>query len=110
MQGHSATLAALGAGILWYGWYGFNSGSTKALLGINYIVAGRIAVITTLCAASGGTFVMIFNRIETGKYEMIMLLNGILSGLVASTAGCAVVQPWAAIPIGGILIRFRLYH
>jgi len=100
IPGHSSVLSALGAFLLWYGWYGFNTGSTKGLSGMKLQIAGRVAVNTTLAACSAGCTTLGFMRITTKKYDIVFLLNGILAGLVTSTSPCAVVEPYACIVIG----------
>ena len=98
IPGHNLVLAALGVFILWFGWYGFNPGSTLAQVdGIAYI-----AVTTTLAAAAGGTVALIVSWLHAGKPDLTMALNGVLAGLVGITAPCASVEPWAAVVIGGI--------
>ncbi len=99
IPGHSITLAALGVFILWFGWFGFNPGSTTS--GMNGSIA-TIAVTTNLAAAAGAILAMIVAWIRFGKPDTSMALNGALAGLVAITAPCAVVSPLAAIAIGAI--------
>nr|WP_206812338.1 ammonium transporter [Paradesulfitobacterium ferrireducens] len=104
IPGHSLTLGALGVFILWFGWFGFNPGST--LSGTNPDI-GRIAVTTNLAAAAGATMTMIFTWIKYKKPDVSLTLNGALAGLVAITAGTAAVSPGGAAIIGlgaGILI------
>ncbi len=98
IPGHNITLAALGVFILWFGWFGFNSGSTTA--GVPEI--GRIAVTTNLAAAAGATVSMIVSWMFGKKPDVSMTLNGALAGLVAITAGCFSVSGWSAIVIGAI--------
>jgi Amt family ammonium transporter len=103
IQGHSITLAALGVFILWFGWFGFNPGSTLAFAEN----IGHIAVTTNLAAASGAVAAMIVIWLINKKPDVSMTLNGALAGLVAITAPCAVVSPISAIIIGliaGILV------
>ncbi len=95
--GHNMPLAALGVFILWFGWYGFNAGST--LSGTDLII-GRVAVTTTLAAAAGAIGAMFTSWIWFGKPEPSMSMNGALAGLVGITAGCAVVTPLGSIIIG----------
>lgn len=98
----------LGTFILWFGWYGFNAGSTLTIgSGLNSgHTAALAAVNTTLSAAMGGinalfTTLFIEERLTgEAKFDLQKLMNGALSGLVSITAGCAVVEPWAAIVIG----------
>ncbi|GAB4517123.1 MAG: ammonium transporter [Anaerolineae bacterium] len=102
---HNLSFATLGAMILWFGWYGFNPGSTLGM-GNPGLVA-LIAVNTTMAAAAGTMAAMFFVFIRTGKWDLSFTLNGSLAGLVGITAGCASVAPWAAVVIGitgGILV------
>ncbi|WAM35813.1 ammonium transporter [Caldicellulosiruptor acetigenus] len=99
IPGHSITLAALGTFILWFGWFGFNPGST--LSGMNEKI-GDIAVNTNLAAAMGANLAMIYTWLKYKKPDVSMTLNGALAGLVAITAGCASVNPWGAAIIGGL--------
>lgn len=96
---HNLPLAALGAFILWFGWFGFNPGST--LSGLNLNIA-RIAVTTNLAAAAGGTMATLFTMFKYGKPDASMVINGSLAGLVAITAGTAFVSPVSAVIIGAI--------
>jgi len=101
MPGHNAALVVLGTFILWVGWYGFNPGSMLAVFGsVNSEVVARAAVTTTLAAASGGCTAMVINYALYHVWDLIAVCNGLLAGLVAITAGCAVVEPWAAIIAG----------
>ena len=98
-------IASLGTFILWVGWYGFNVGSTLGASDPNQL--GLVAVNTTLAAAAGALGAMFFKHYRTQGWNMSFILNGSLAGLVAITAGCAVVTPIAAIVIGalaGILV------
>lgn len=100
IPGHSIPLASLGVFILWFGWFGFNSGST---LGVgNGDLIGRVAINTNLAAAGGAISAMIAIWWISGKPDLSMIMNGALAGLVAVTAPCAFVAPWAAIIIGAI--------
>ncbi len=98
IMGHNIPLASLGVFILWFGWFGFNPGSTTTGDGS----IGRIAVTTNLAAAMGAITAMITAWIVVKKPDGSMSLNGALAGLVAITAGCATVTPMGAIAIGGI--------
>ncbi|MCK5114681.1 MAG: ammonium transporter, partial [Phycisphaerae bacterium] len=100
IAGHSIPLAALGVFILWFGWFGFNAGSTLSVGDGNLI--GLVAINTNLAAATGAITAMVVVWIRYGKPDLSMTMNGALAGLVAITAGCAFVDPWAAIVIGGI--------
>ncbi len=104
IPGHSVTLGALGVFILWFGWFGFNPGST--LSGTTPSI-GLIAVNTNLSAAAGAIMAMLVCWLKYGKPDVSLTLNGALAGLVAVTAGCAAVSPVGAMIIGlfaGILV------
>ena len=100
MGGHSIPLAALGVFILWFGWFGFNPGST---LGVgNGDLIALIAANTNLAAAAGGLAAMVTVWFVVGKPDLSMAMNGALAGLVAVTAPCAFIDPWAALVIGAV--------
>ncbi len=99
IPGHNIPLAALGVFILWFGWFGFNPGSTTA--GTNLSIA-TIAVTTNLSAAAGAITAMITVWFKHGKPDTSMTLNGALAGLVAITAPCASVSPTSAVIIGAL--------
>lgn len=106
IPGHNLTLAAVGAFILWFGWFGFNPGSTLAAVG-KWELIGTVATNTFLASAMGGISTMIYTQIRHKKVDITMVINGILAGLVAVTAGCNVVSHEAALIIGliaGILV------
>ena len=101
---HNLPLAALGAFILWFGWFGFNPGSSLSGLDLNI---ARIVVTTNLAAAAGGTVATLFTMKRYGKPDPSMAINGALAGLVAITAGTAYVSPISALvicAIAGILV------
>ncbi|MDP8264482.1 MAG: ammonium transporter [Candidatus Aceula lacicola] len=100
IAGHNIPLAALGVFILWFGWFGFNPGSTLGV-GDGSLIA-RIAINTNLAAAAGGIVAMLVVWRMFGKPDLSMAMNGALAGLVAVTAPCAFIDPWAAIVIGGV--------
>lgn len=103
MAGHSIPLAALGVFILWFGWFGFNPGSSLGIAGAGQALeVASVAINTNLAAASGGVAAMIMVWILFGKPDLSMAMNGALAGLVSITAPCASVEPWAAITIGFI--------
>jgi len=92
-------LAAMGTFILWFGWYGFNVGSTLEATDPNAL--GLVAVNTTLAASAGALGAMLFGYFtKGGKWDLGYILNGSLAGLVGITAGCAFVSPVASIIIG----------
>lgn len=99
IPGHSLTLAALGTFILWFGWFGFNPGSTFSA---HHLRTAVIAVNTTLAASAASLTALILILMRTGKYDVGMALNGALAGLVAITAPCAWVNATSAVIIGAI--------
>ncbi len=103
IPGHNIGLGALGVFILWFGWYGFNAGSTTAASTDIALIAAN----TTLAAAAGGVGAMITAWIRFKKPDPTLSLNGALAGLVGITAGCANVAPFSTIVIGliaGVLV------
>jgi Amt family ammonium transporter len=98
IMGHNIPLAALGVFILWFGWFGFNPGSTtEATPSIGYI-----AMTTNLSAAAGAIASMSLSWLRGAKPDVSMSLNGVLAGLVAITAGCDCVTPAGALVIGAV--------
>ena len=105
--GHNIPLAALGVFILWFGWFGFNPGSTTAGDGS----IGYIAVTTNLSAAAGAIIAMVVSWLVLKKPDVSMALNGALAGLVSITAPCDAVSPLAAViigAVGGTLVVFAV--
>ena len=100
LAGHNIPLASLGVFVLWFGWFGFNAGSTLGVA--DGAVIGRVAINTNLAAALGGIAAMVTVWKRFGKPDLSMAMNGALAGLVAITAPCAYVEPWAAIVIGAV--------
>ncbi|MFW6243508.1 MAG: ammonium transporter [Desulfovibrionales bacterium] len=103
IPGHNIPLAALGVFILWFGWFGFNPGSTTTA----DASIGAIAMNTSLAASGGTLAALLFSWLRFGKPDMSMTMNGALAGLVGITAPCATVSPAAAIIIGlvaGVLV------
>jgi Amt family ammonium transporter len=96
IPGHNLVLATLGVFVLWFGWFGFNPGSTTAATKD----IALIAVNTNLAAAAGAVSSMLVAWLWLGKPDASMMLNGVLAGLVAITAGCAAVSPVGAVVIG----------
>ncbi len=102
---HSVALQVLGTFILWFGWYGFNPGSTLAVIGAGSVLS-LCAVTTTLSAAAGSVSALVTDTLlgylseGEAEYDLTMAMNGCLGGLVGITAGCSVVEPWAALLIG----------
>ena len=104
IPGHSIALATLGTFVLWFGWFGFNPGSTMAA---DFNAIGRIAVTTNTAAAAGAVAASIVAWIFLGKPDLTMILNGSLAGLVAITAPCAFVSVPSSLWIGliaGVLV------
>jgi ammonium transporter, Amt family len=107
---HNIPIAALGVFILWFGWFGFNPGSTLGV-GDGSVIA-LVAINTNLAAAAGAIAAMITVWFKVGKPDLSMVMNGALAGLVAITAPCAFVSPPAAIligAIGGVLVVFATF-
>lgn len=98
--GHNMTLAALGAVILWFGWYGFNPGSTLSAMDFEGI--GRVATNTTLAACAGALVAVAWVYPRSKKWDVGISINGLLAGLVAITAPCYWVSPTGAIVIGAV--------
>ncbi len=98
--GHDMTIAAVGGVILWFGWYGFNPGSTLSAMDFEGI--GRVAANTTLAAAAAGLVAVFWVYPRSKKWDTGMSVNGFLGGLVAITAPCYWVSPVGAIIIGAI--------
>ncbi|MFM7601812.1 MAG: ammonium transporter [Pseudanabaena sp.] len=102
---HNLGYATIGTMILWFGWYGFNAGSTLTLE--NTGLVGLVVVNTTLAASTGAIAAMLYIYFRFKQWHLFCGLNGSLAGLVAVTAGCAYIMPWAAALIGlvaGVLV------
>ena len=101
IPGHNITLSALGILILWFGWFGFNGGSTLCMEGDDMLtIAGKVFLNTILAAGTSAVSAMITSKVRYKKPDVSMTLNGILAGLVSITAGCDMVTPFAACIIG----------
>jgi Amt family ammonium transporter len=104
LPGHSLALATIGVFVLWFGWFGFNPGSTMAA---DAGAIGRIAVATNTAAAAAAISASIAAWMLLGKPDLSMILNGALAGLVAITAPCAFVSIPSSLIIGliaGVLV------
>ncbi len=101
IPGHNLPLAAVGGFVLWFGWFGFNPGSTLAAVG-NWELIGTVVTNTFLASAAGGISTMVYTYFRYGQIDITMAINGVLAGLVAITAGCNIVDPNSAIIIGAI--------
>src|SRR5580698_5627836 len=100
MPGHDMTIAAIGGVILWFGWYGFNPGSTLSAMDLQG--CGRVATNTTLAACAGGLSALFFMYPRNKIWDCGMTVNGFLAGLVAITCPCYWVSPTGAIILGGV--------
>ncbi|XP_078427762.1 ammonium transporter 1 member 2-like [Wolffia australiana] len=108
-RGHSASLVVLGTLLLWFGWYGFNPGSFLTILKSygpagsihgQWSAVGRTAVTTTLAGCAAALTALFGQRVLVGHWSVSHVCNGLLAGFAAITAGCSVVEPWAAIICG----------
>ena len=108
----------LGTFILWFGWFGFNAGCAIGY-DISFEIRPTVMAVsiinTTLSAATAGITALFTNLIHTERqtgdavFDITCAMNGCLSGLVAVTGGCAVIQPWASISIGFVAGLLYLY-
>jgi ammonium transporter, Amt family len=99
IPGHSIPMAQLGCFILLFGWFGFNAASTFAVTDVQF---ATVAANTAIAGAVGAVVAMYYMMAKTGKPDPGMMVNGMLAGLVAITAPCAFVAPWAAVVIGAV--------
>ena len=99
IPGHNIPMAMLGCFILLFGWFGFNAASTFSSTDIQF---ATVATNTAIAAAVGSVIAMYYITWKTGKPDPGMMVNGMLAGLVAITAPCAFVAPWAAAVIGAV--------
>lgn len=112
IPGHNLPLAAVGGFILWFGWFGFNPGSTLSAVG-NWELIGTVVTNTFLASAAGGVSTMVYTYFRYGQIDVTMAINGVLAGLVAITAGCNVVDTNSAIIIGlvaGVLVDVAVLY
>src|SRR5215468_5302221 len=100
MLPHDLTIATVGGFILWFGWYGFNPGSTLSAMDFEGI--GRIATNTTLAACAAGLAAMFYAFPKTKTWDVSFTVNGFLAGLVAITCPCYWVSPTGAIILGAV--------
>jgi len=100
MLPHDLTIAVSGGLILWFGWYGFNPGST--LSAMDFEGVGRVAANTTLAACAAGLTAMLWAYMSSKKWDAGFTTNGFLAGLVAVTCPCYWVTPTGAILLGGV--------
>src|SRR4051812_21497142 len=101
IPGHNMPYAVLGTLILWFGWFGFNPGSTLAVVTGHHIgYFGYVALTTNLAAAAGALGGIATAWVVLKKPDVSMMLNGVIAALVAVTAASGFVAPWAAALIG----------
>jgi Amt family ammonium transporter len=100
IPGHNMPYAVLGTIILWFGWFGFNPGSTLSVDFGGFGFFAYVAITTNLAAAAGGVSGILTAWIVLRKPDISMMLNGVIAALVAITAASGFVAPWAAIVIG----------
>ena len=100
MLPHDLTIAVSGGLILWFGWYGFNPGSTLSAMDFQGI--GRVAANTTLAACAAGLAAMLWSYRTSKKWDASFTTNGFLAGLVAITCPCYWVSPTGAILLGAV--------
>ncbi|OHB40744.1 MAG: ammonium transporter, partial [Planctomycetes bacterium GWC2_39_26] len=105
IPGHNLVYVVIGTFILAFGWFGFNAGSTLAATDLRMSV---VASNTFIAAAAGASIMLFLTWAMTGYVDLLFICNGALAGLVAITAPCAYVEPWAAAVIGllsGLIMR-----
>ncbi|HEV3407075.1 MAG TPA: ammonium transporter [Gaiellaceae bacterium] len=101
IPGHNLPFAVLGTIILWFGWFGFNPGSTLGVVTGDWIgYFGYVALTTNVAAAAGALGGILTAWVVLGRPDISMLLNGVIAALVAITAASGFVAPWAAVVIG----------
>ena len=108
LAGHNQVYTTLGVLILWVGWFGFNGAST---FGVADGFLGYVILNTQLAAGAGAVAAMFTAWVKTGKADVPTTLNGALAGLVAITASCGFVAPWAAVIIGligGVMVVYSM--
>ncbi|MFY9487960.1 MAG: ammonium transporter [Solirubrobacterales bacterium] len=108
LPGHSLPMFGLGILILWFGWFGFNAGSTFGAIGGRF---AEVAVVTNLSVASGVLGAAITNWRFERNYDIAMIGNGAIAGAVSITAPSGYVDVWAAVPIGligGMIVTLGL--
>jgi len=108
IPGHDVGYIVLGTFVLFFGWFGFNPGSTLAATDLRISV---IAVNTFLAGSAGAVLVCYWTFLRTGKVDIALTCNGALAGLVGVTAPCAYIAPWAAVVIGfvaGLIVMYGI--
>lgn len=108
IPGHDVGYIVMGTFFLFFGWFGFNPGSTLAATDLRISV---IAVNTFLAGAAGAVLVCYYTFFKTGKVDIALTCNGALAGLVGVTASCAYIGTWAAVVIGivsGFIVMYGI--
>lgn len=108
IPGHNLSMATLGTFVLWFGWFGFNPGSTMS---VDPVAISHVAITTNMAAAMATISATLLSWVLLGKPDLGMTLNGCLAGLVAITASCAFVSVPSSLIIGtiaGILVVFAV--
>src|SRR5437870_6652239 len=100
IPGHNIPYAVLGTLILWFGWFGFNPGSTLSVDFGGFGYFAYVALTTNIAAAAGAIGGIATSWLKMGKPDISMMLNGVIAALVAITAASGFVAPWAAVVIG----------
>ena len=96
---HNVPFVVLGAGLLWFGWFGFNAGSEFAADGV-----AALALLNTVAASAAGLLSwMLVERIKVGKPTLVGACTGLVAGLVVITPAAGFVEPWAAIVMGALV-------
>jgi ammonium transporter, Amt family len=106
IKGHNVPFVVIGTFILFFGWFGFNPGST---LNANDLRISVIAANTFLAGVTGAVVALYWTFAKTGKMDITMGCNGCLVGLVAITAPCAYVAPWASVVIGAVSVPIMMF-
>lgn len=102
IPGHNLVIAALGGFILWFGFFPFNTGAAANVVGFDALVqTGRIAVVTTLAGATGAFTLLLYGRFRLKVWDMMLALNGLLAGMVATCSGVNAYEPPIALVVGG---------
>src|SRR3989454_5256225 len=102
IPGHNMPFAVLGTIILWFGWFGFNPGSTLSVDFGGFGYFAYVALTTNIAAAAGAVGGLMTAWVGLKKPDISMMLNGVIAGLVAITAASGFVAPWAAVVVGAI--------
>jgi|WetSurMetagenome_2_1015567.scaffolds.fasta_scaffold20629_2 ammonium transporter, Amt family len=106
IKGHNLPFVVIGTFILFFGWFGFNPGSTLAATDLRISV---IATNTFLAGVTGAVVALYWTFAKTGKMDIMAGCNGTLVGLVAITAPCAYVAPWASVVIGALAVPVMFF-